>query len=257
MKLNNNTLCIPFSVFYLLAVAYAYKVPLYNWPLIPGNQGLEIVNNWYTGISGCGGSFQNSTKHPELNYASTKFLGTSTSRMDLYVPLPADTLSDFGLTLSFKPATTAQGTLFHYKTDASVSVSDFQITEIRLYFDRPKMYLEVYNNSHLYQKKTVDSGLETDSWFDIGVFSDVSKKTVSLIHDEDMTSTSVGDDQFTLALPGTLRLGGGFDDVLPPFRGIMTCVHMYKNKLARDEFEESYLQCLKSKWPAVQNVSGK
>lgn len=243
----------------VIFVNSAYTKPIYNWPLVPGNLGLEIVNNVSTDVSKCGASFTMSTSHENLNYQSVLFSGSSSSKLDIYIPQPSTTFDDFGFTVLFYPTKFVGGTIFHYIVDPTATLGAEQYTEFRLYYDTSKLYAEMYNRSYLYQSVSMAHGFdgEADGWYDVGISSDISKKQIRLFFDDGDVAATAGDVKFNVAVPGTIRLGAGFDDSLPHYTGRMTCFHVYPKVINPDDFEDSYAECVKSKWPTNPATPGK
>lgn len=260
------------SVLRFLIVDCAYTAPFYNWPLVPGNEGLEIVYNQASQVSKCGTMFEEGASHPNLYYPSVALSGSMTSRLNIYIhggnsgggmqsttttPATPTYFEDFGFSILFQPANVKEGTLLHYKVDPSLILDSDVITEIRVFFTSTNFVTELYTQGVVCLTVSVSNSLTENTWFNMGVSSDYSTKKVELIFDDDVAATVTADVKYTLALPGTVRLGGGFDDTQVPFQGSMSCLHLYSNKIKADEFEDAYSECTTANWPASPAAAGR
>lgn len=267
-----HKLAVIISVVRFLIVDCAYTAPLYNWPLVPGNEGLEIVYNQTSQVSKCGTMFEEGASHPNLDYPSVALSGSLTSRLDIYIPggnsgggmqstttTPATptNFEDFGFSILFQPENVKEGTLLHYKVDPSLTLDSDVITEIRVFFTSADFVTELYTHGVVCLTVSVTNTLTQNTWFNMGVSYDYSTKKVELIFDDDIAATGTADVKYTLAVPGTVRLGGGFDDTQVQFQGSMSCLHLYSNKIKADEFEDAYLECTTANWPTSPAVAGR
>ncbi|KAH3751172.1 hypothetical protein DPMN_185721 [Dreissena polymorpha] len=92
-------------------------------------------------------------------------------------------------------------------------------------------------------ENSVNSPNILNDWNSVAFSYDASGKKLELAVNE-VRLEMIGSAKHTLALPGTLRLGGGFDTTMTKYNGSMACLHIQlSQKFGPSDFDNNVDLC--------------
>lgn len=225
---------------------------MYTWPLGSGIEATEVENNVTAGSIG---DVTYGAGPVSMDYQTVELKGDNNSFVDLRVE-NTSALWDDGLKYNYcfqmyvYLKSTTSGTLFHFLSDAAAPSN--QILDILVFIENGNIIV-VYEN---FASNTYVFDLSTDVWYHMIFERNLNSGKTTILIDRDK-GTSIGKtfsgfNSKLTAFPGSVRIGGTFDQSRAPLRGRVACFQIIPG-LEPIDLSESCMNydadCITSAWP--------